>query len=407
VTKRWIRRLLVVVLLLVVAAGAFVGVQLHRQVPQPQLQIAPPRLAASPVADVRLPWPDQGQAALSVQGVGASSAGPQRPVPVGSVAKIMTAYLTLLDHPLKAGQSGPAIRITARQAADYALRRSAGSESLLPVSEGEVLTERQALDALLVPSANNIADVLADWTMGSSAAFVQRMNDTARRLGLSGTRYADTSGYNAGTVSTATDQVRLTERALLDPVFVEIVGQRRVTLPLLGAVPNYNALLGADGVFEVKTGSTRPAGGNIVFASRQRVGTRTVTFVGAVFGQRVGESSLTALGAAFDSARRLLVAAQQSLRPVRLLERGTSAGSVRAPWGPVSPVVTGRAVELLAAPGARPTGVLQPGRTLVTVAGQTAATLTVSLGRQRADVPLVLVRPVPPAPLSWRLKRSF
>lgn len=255
-TKRWIRRLLVVVLLLVVAAGAFVGVQLHRQVPQPQLQIAPPRLAASPVAGVRLPWPDQGQAALSVQGVGASSAGPQRPVPVGSVAKIMTAYLTLLDHPLKAGQSGPAIRITARQAADYALRRSAGSESLLPVSEGEVLTERQALDALLVPSANNIADVLADWTMGSSAAFVQRMNDTARRLGLSGTRYADTSGYNAGTVSTATDQVRLTERALLDPVFVEIVGQRQVTLPLLGAVPNYNALLGANGVFGVKTGST-------------------------------------------------------------------------------------------------------------------------------------------------------
>jgi len=69
-------------------------------------------------------------------------------------------------------------------------------------------------------------------------------------------------------------------------------------------------------------------------------------------------------------------------------------------------VVTDRAVELLAAPGDRPTGVLQPARTLATVAGQTAATLTVSLGRQRADVPLVLVRPVPPAPLSWRLTRS-
>jgi len=50
--------------------------------------------------------------------------------------------------------------------------------------------------------------------------------------------------------------VRLTERALLDPVFVEIVGQRQVTLPLLGAVPNYNALLGANGVFGIKTGST-------------------------------------------------------------------------------------------------------------------------------------------------------
>ena len=406
--SRWIRRLLALVLLLLVGAAAFVGVQLRRPVPQPQLEVSVPQLAVSPVADAQLPWPEQGQAALSFQGLADSSVPRvQRPVPVGSVAKIMTAYLVLLDHPLKPGQSGPALRITAAQAADYAQRRSVGDESLLPVTDGEVLTERQALDALLVPSANNMADVLADWTTGSRTAFMQRMNDTAGRLGMAGTHYADTSGYNAGTVSTALDQVRLTERALLTPAFVDIVGQRQVTLPLLGAVANYNALLGANGVFGVKTGSTRSAGGNLVFAARQRVGGRTVTLIGAVFGQRVGESSLKALAAAFDAARRLLVAAQQSLRPVRLLARGTSAGSVRTPWAAASPVVTDRAVELLAAPGASPSGVLQPERTAVTRAGQTAATLSVRLGGERAEVPLVLQQPVPTAPRSWRLKRPF
>ena len=55
-------------------------------------------------------------------------------------------------------------------------------ESVVPIAAGEQLTERQALQALLLPSANNIAAVLARWDAGSTDGFVARMNATARSL---------------------------------------------------------------------------------------------------------------------------------------------------------------------------------------------------------------------------------
>ncbi len=88
-----------------------------------------------------------------------------------------------------------------------------------PIEAGEQLTERQALQALLLPSANNIAAVLAQWDAGSASRFVARMNATARSLGMTHTRYTDPSGYDDATVSTAADQVRIVDRAMRLPVF--------------------------------------------------------------------------------------------------------------------------------------------------------------------------------------------
>ena len=61
----------------------------------------------------------------------------------------------------------------------------------MSIAAGEQLTERQALQALLLPSANNIAAVLARWAAGSADRFVARMNATARSLGMTHTRYTD------------------------------------------------------------------------------------------------------------------------------------------------------------------------------------------------------------------------
>jgi D-alanyl-D-alanine carboxypeptidase len=112
-------------------------------------------------------WPAHGQAAFIRSGDQGMIAGPnQHPAPIASVAKVMTAYLVLRDHPLRQGQQGPSIRLTERDVADTE-RRRAQQESLVPIAAGEVLTERQALQALLLPSANNIAAVLARWNSGS------------------------------------------------------------------------------------------------------------------------------------------------------------------------------------------------------------------------------------------------
>ena len=76
-------------------------------------------------------------------------------------------------------------------------------DSLVPVTAGERVSERQALEALLLPSADNMAWILARWDAGSQAGFVARMNTAARTLGMTATRYTDPSGLDATTVSTS------------------------------------------------------------------------------------------------------------------------------------------------------------------------------------------------------------
>ena len=104
-------------------------------------------------------------------------------------------------------------------------------QSVAEVKVGEVLTERQALEALLLPSANNLATLLAEWDAGSEVAFVAKMNAMARRMGLVHTRYVDASGYEPGTVSTARDQVRLALSAIRIRAFATIVDTKQVPVP--------------------------------------------------------------------------------------------------------------------------------------------------------------------------------
>ena len=260
-----IRRIRVAGLLVVIAAiAAALGYQ---------LLASSSSTAASPIDVLRsehrgalgeaLPstvWPAYGQAAFVQTGQSQVQAGPnQHAAAIASVAKVMTAYLVLRDHPLRPGQDGPTITLTDADVADTDRRRGQ-QESVVSIAAGEQLTERQALQALLLPSANNIAAVLARWDAGSVDRFVARMNATARSLGMTHTRYTDPSGYDDATVSTAADQVRIVDRAMRLPVFASIVATPSATLPVAGTVHNTNTLLGHNGFVGVKTGSTpRPA----------------------------------------------------------------------------------------------------------------------------------------------------
>src|SRR5438093_1081834 len=216
-------------------------------------------------------WPAHGQAAFVQTGQSQVQAGPNQPAaPIASVAKVMTAYLVLRDHPLRPGQDGPTITLTDADVADTDRRRRQ-QESVVSIAAGEQLTERQALQALLLPSANNIAAVLARWDAGSADRFVVRMNAAARSLGMTHTRYTDPSGYDDATVSTAADQVRIVDRAMRLPALASIVATPSATLPVAGTVPNTNRLLGYDGFVGVKTGSTAPPGGGSPFRATRRL----------------------------------------------------------------------------------------------------------------------------------------
>jgi D-alanyl-D-alanine carboxypeptidase (penicillin-binding protein 5/6) len=250
-------------------------------------------------------WPADGQAAFVQSGQSQVRAGPnQHAAAIASVAKVMTAYLVLRGHPLALGQDGPAITLTEADVADTDRRRGR-HESVVSIADGERLSERQALQALLLPSANNIAAVLARWSAGSEARFVVRMNATARSLGMTHTRYTDPSGYDDATVSTAADQVRIVARAMRLPVFASIVATPSATLPVAGTVLNTDTLLGQGGFVGVKTGSDDAAGGCFAFRAIRWINGKRTTITGVVLGQPGHNRIAAGLAAAADMVDRL------------------------------------------------------------------------------------------------------
>ena len=248
-------------------------------------------------------WPQQGQAAF-VLGNGRPAASPhEQPVPIASLAKVMTAYLTLERYPLSGAQDGFTITVTAAQAQAEA-QDAAEDQSVVAVQAGEQLTERQLLEALLIPSGNNIAQMLAAQVAGSETRFVAEMNAEARALGMDHTIYTDPSGFDPSTVSTAADQLRVFQRAMRFPVFRQIVSMASVTLPVAGTLTNFNPLI-AEG-YAGKTGSDSAAGGCLAFFTHVTVGGRRLTAVGVVLGQGQGSDTSALLAAAGEAAKQLV-----------------------------------------------------------------------------------------------------
>lgn len=252
-------------------------------------------------------WPQQGQAALLV-GNGRPAASPhEQPAPIASLAKVMTAYLTLEHYPLTGADDGFTVTVSESDAQAAAEDRAEG-QSVVAVTAGEQLTERQLLEALLIPSANNVARLLAVRLAGSETQFVAEMNAEAHALGMDHTTYTDPSGLDPSTVSTAADQLRVFRRAMRFSVFRQIVSMADVTLPVAGTVTNFNPLV-ADG-YAGKTGSDSEAGGCLAFFTHVTVGGRRSTAVGVVMGQGHGGDTPAILAAAGHAAMQLIASTQ-------------------------------------------------------------------------------------------------
>ncbi|MGN6607162.1 MAG: D-alanyl-D-alanine carboxypeptidase family protein [Jatrophihabitans sp.] len=230
-------------------------------------------------------WPQRGQGAYRIGDETPHASAGERPVPIASLAKMMTALLVVDAWPLDPTADGRTITITAADVADTAARHLR-DESVVPVAAGERLTERQALMALLLPSANNIAIVLADRVAGSVPAFVDRMNRRAHELGMPDTTYTDPSGFDAHTVSTARDQLLVAEAFADDPTLRAMVRVADYRLPVAGVVHNTDHLVGTAGFAGLKTGSDDAAGGCFAFLVYRSIGGVNVSVIGVVLGQQ-------------------------------------------------------------------------------------------------------------------------
>jgi len=401
----WARRFVVACVVLAVLAAGFVAFQLTRSEPRPSIAARPiVSGSALPGRIARLPWPSSGQAAVAISGVGVVGSTPRpAPVPIASLAKVMTALVVLRDHPLRGGQSGPAITITAADQAVFEADRAAG-DSVAPMIAGESLTELQLLQALLIPSADNVALVLATWDSGGMARFVAKMNATARALGMRSTRYADADGLSPGTVSTAADQLLLAEAVAANPVVMAVVRQPQLSLPNSDLLYSYNTALGHYGVVGIKTGSTAAAGGCFMFAVDGTAAGRHVEVLGVVVGIR----GTPFISAALNASLALVPPALASLRQVTVLPAHTVVGDVSSGWGERVSVVTTRPVTVLGFAGAPARVAVTTTRTVLprTVpTGTTVATVTVSEGGKVQHVPAVTAGPISGPSIRWRLKR--
>ncbi|WP_371750477.1 D-alanyl-D-alanine carboxypeptidase family protein [Streptomyces sp. NBC_01283] len=268
--------------------------------------------ARAAVADrLNLPWPQEGQTSVEVAGLGSlGSRGGHKPVPIASVTKVMTAYVILKDHPLKDGESGPQITVdeTAAQESDSL------SESTVRLTAGQRLSQHELLELTLLPSANNVARLLARWDAGSEKAFVEKMNRAAAELAMTDTTYTGASGIESTTRSTAGDQLKLARQAMKQPVLRTVVAMRSAKVSgLRGEVTNTNRLLDKPGVIGLKTGSSTPAGGNLMWAAEATNGAKRHLVLGVVLGQRADTTPAEGLAAAVDQSGALIEAIQKDL----------------------------------------------------------------------------------------------
>lgn len=248
---------------------------------QPKTTFVPSTIKST---DIALAWPSYGQSAVGAPGYGIlATHGDQKPLATASIAKVMTAMAVLRQKPLHVGEQGPDIVISQEDVDSYH-NFVAGDGSVVGVALGEHITEYQALQALLLPSANNIAVTLARWAFGSVDAYNTYANAYAKELGLDSMHITDPSGYDLKTVASAEDLTKLGTLAMLNPVFAEIVVQPNAKVPVQGTISNYNFMLGDNGNIGIKTGNNDGDKGAFLFASKQTVGGQDVLIVGTIMG---------------------------------------------------------------------------------------------------------------------------
>lgn len=256
--------------------------------------------------NAKLAWPTTGQAAIGSvdDGLLARSSNNEKQQPTASMAKVIVALAVMEKKPFKPGQTGQSYILTAKDEANYNRELDRGG-SVVPVYKGMTLTQYEAMQAMLIASANNVADSLVEKTFGSVEAYTSYAEDMLERMGLSRTNVTDASGYSSSTVSTPSELVIIGIAALKNPVIAEIVAQSEAYIPGVGMIQNTNDLLGTDGVVGIKTGTTDAAGNCLLFAARYTTNDgKDVTIVGVV----MGDSNASAV---FADSRNLLASVRQ------------------------------------------------------------------------------------------------
>lgn len=388
---RWMR----IILILLGVFVLYAAYALLRPMDNLRTTIIPPITLAQ--VKVAVPWPGQIQAAFGSDGSGTLATHQQQtPRPVGSIATVIAAMAVLEKKPLKSGGQGPDITLSQRDV-DLYDQYVANENAALPVAAGSSVSQYQALQAMLLPAANNVADTTVLWAFGSLQAYTDYANAMVKRLGMSQTTIVDATGLSPKTISTAADLVRLGDAALDNPVLREITGQSSAVFPGVGTIETTNTLLGQDGIRGFRSTQTPEAGGNYLATADIMVAGSPTTVIAAIMGAPDRDQAMKAAIPLFRSA-------PSAYNTVQVVRSGQSVGTATSPWGSSSPINATEDITVLAwsgkglAPKVTDTPVPSPA-----LAGTRAGSLSLESGGKQFSSKLVLEKTVDPPSAWWRL----
>jgi D-alanyl-D-alanine carboxypeptidase (penicillin-binding protein 5/6) len=353
------------------------------------------------VEPISLRWPSRGYAAIGAQGFGLLEhrGSAAKTIPTASLAKLITALAVLEKHPVSADRKSPVLTLTQADVALFEKYYGVGG-SVVAVKPGERITLYQALQATLLPSANNMADSMAVWAFGSMENYHAYANAMLKKHGLTRTTVAvDASGMSPRTTSTTRDLITLGELALANTTIAEIVAQKTATIPVHGAISSANSRLGINNIIGIKTGLTDEAGGCFLFAAKHQVDGKPLTVIGVIMG---AENLRTALA----ESQPLLNSAKPYFSVKTPIKAGESFAAITTPWLATAEAIAVKNVTMIAWRGTT----LAPKIELININGSLAhgsevGTAFVSSGDNIASTPLHLQGDLVGPSWQWRIRR--
>ena len=207
-----------------------------------------------------LPKLPVGDAAVAIDGEVAFR-GNSEVSPTASTAKMILGLAIMREKPFALGEAGEVLTLSDEDYDRYIWYQQ-NNGSNVPVAVGKTISEYDALVAVFLASANNMADSLAVWAFGSLDNYREYATQMLGEWGIDGiTIGVDASGFDTSTTGTAADLAKIGQKVLENPVLAEIVNTKSREIPVAGLIENTNKLLGQSGIVGVKTGFIGDASG--------------------------------------------------------------------------------------------------------------------------------------------------
>ncbi len=245
-----------------------------------------------------------------------------------SLTKLMTALL-VIESVSDLGEV-----VTAKESAFEDL---SAAGSTVNIKTGEKMSVDNLLICLLVASANEAANILAERVAGSVPLFIELMNKRAEELGLTGTNFANASGlHDDNHYTTARDMVIVAREVQKHQRLREICAMEKATIPATNISDERfffttNSLISLYKEREykyskatgMKTGSTTPAGLCLVASAESK----DTEFISVILGAKKEEGKGGKMN--FVESKRLLVWGFDNFKRVKLLDAAAPITEVK------------------------------------------------------------------------------